>query len=138
VVVASVGNDLVGPLAWTADPICDGPDAVNEREQLSDVVAVPASQRDHQRYPSGVHQQVVLGAGASAVNRRRPGQATLEERGCGLSLRPPRPVDPAYGVQAAEKFAVDLGSTEERVLISVNKYKARLASLRQILDKEFS
>jgi hypothetical protein len=81
---------------------------------------------------------VLLGAGASAVNRRRPGQATLEERGCGLSLRPPRPVDPAYGVQAAEKFAVDLGSTEERVLISVNKYKARLASLRQILDKEFS
>jgi hypothetical protein len=53
---------------------------------------------------------VVLGAGASAANRRRPGQATLEERGCGLSLRPQRPVDPAYGVQAAEKFAVDLAA----------------------------
>jgi hypothetical protein len=36
------------------------------------------------------------------------------------------------------KIASILGSTEERVLISVNKYKARLASLRQILDKEFS
>jgi hypothetical protein len=34
---------------------------------------------------------------------------------------------------------VDLGSsTEERVLISVNKHKARLVSLRQILDEEFS
>jgi hypothetical protein len=36
------------------------------------------------------------------------------------------------------RSSVDLGSTEERVLISVNKYKARLASLRQILDEEFS
>ena len=45
------------------------------------------------------------------------------------STTPPRPVDLADGVQAAENFAVDLGSTEERVLISVNKYKARFASL---------
>jgi hypothetical protein len=36
------------------------------------------------------------------------------------------------------KIARILGSTEELVLISVNKYKARLASLRQILDEEFS
>jgi hypothetical protein len=35
-------------------------------------------------------------------------------------------------------LAVDLGSTEERVLISVNKYKAHLASLPQTLDEEFS
>ena len=43
-VVASVGNDLVRPLAWTADPTCDGRDAVHEREQLSDVVAVSVRQ----------------------------------------------------------------------------------------------
>jgi hypothetical protein len=35
-------------------------------------------------------------------------------------------------------LAVDLGSTEERVLISVNKYKAHLASLPQTLDEAFS
>jgi hypothetical protein len=78
VVVAPVGDDLVGPLAWTADPTYDGRDPVNEQEQLSDVVAVPASQRDRQRYPGGVHHQVVLGAGAIAVNPRRPGQAPLK------------------------------------------------------------
>ena len=106
VVIAPVGGDPVGSLAWAADLASNGHDAFDEREQLSDVVAVPARQRDRQRQPGGVHQQVVLGAGASAVNRRRPGQATLEERGCGLSLRPPRPVDPASGVRAAKKFAV--------------------------------
>ena len=82
---------------------------------------------------------MVLGAGASAVNRRRPGQAALRNADVARVYDPPRPVDPADGVQAAENFAVDLGSsTEERVLISVNKHKARLVSLRQILDEEFS
>jgi hypothetical protein len=80
----------------------------------------------------------VLGAGASAVNRRRPGQATLRNADVARVYDPQRPVDPADGFQAAENFAVDLGSTEERVLISVNKHKARLVSLRQILDEEFS
>jgi hypothetical protein len=40
--------------------------------------------------------------------------------------------------KAVRKIARILGSTEERVLISVDKYKARSASLRQILDEEFS
>ena len=44
VVVAPVGDDLVGQLP---DLACNGHDAVDER-QLSDVIAVPARQRDRQ------------------------------------------------------------------------------------------
>ena len=72
-IVAPVGDDPVRPLARSPDLACDGRDAVDEREQLSNVVAVPARQSDRQRHPSGVRQQVMLGAGASAVNRREPG-----------------------------------------------------------------
>ena len=98
-VVAPVGDDLVGPLAWTSDPTCDGRDAVHEREQLSDVVAVPA------------RQVTVSGTPAASTSRwcLEPVRARSTSEG---PIRPPS--------------------------ISVNKYKARLASLRQVLDEEFS
>jgi hypothetical protein len=35
VVIAPVGNDLVEPLARSPNLACDGRDAVDEREQLS-------------------------------------------------------------------------------------------------------
>ena len=47
VVVAPVGDDLVGPLTQLPDLACNGHDAVDER-QLSDDIAVPARQRDRQ------------------------------------------------------------------------------------------
>jgi hypothetical protein len=63
-------------------------DAVDEREQLGNVVAVPARQRDRQGQACRVHQQVVLGAYAGTVNRRGPGQPPLEEHGRGSSPLP--------------------------------------------------
>ena len=100
------GDDSVGRLVEPADLAWVGRAAVEDRKRLGNVVAVPTRQSARQRHFGRVDQQVVLGAGAGAVNRRRPAQASLEERGCGLSLRPPRLVDLPGGVQAAEKFAV--------------------------------
>ena len=79
-VVAAVGDQPVGALAGAANPAADGGDAVDERQQLGDVVAVAAGQRDGQRDAACVDQQAVLGAQAGAVNRRGPGQSPLEER----------------------------------------------------------
>jgi hypothetical protein len=52
---------------------------------------------------------VVFGTGASALNRRWPAQTSLEGRGCGLSLRPPRPVDPnstVFEQQRSSRFTL--------------------------------
>ncbi len=84
VVVAAVGDEAVGSLAGPADLAADGGDAVDEGQQLGDVVAVAGGQRDGQRDAVAVDQQAVLGAQAGAVNRRGPGESPLEERGCGL------------------------------------------------------
>jgi hypothetical protein len=97
---------IAGPLGGDPAALCNGHDAVDEREQLSDVVAVPDPQSDRQRYPGGVHQQVVLRAGASAVNRRRPVRPPLKGADVARVHDSPQPVDPARGVQAAEKTAV--------------------------------
>jgi len=75
VVIAAVGDQPLGALARAARLAADRPDAVDERQQLRDVVALPAGQADGQRNPARIGQQVVLGAGAGTVNRRRPGQA---------------------------------------------------------------
>jgi hypothetical protein len=104
--VAQIGDDSVVPLVEPADLTLVARAAVEDQTRLGNVVAVPTRQSARQRRPGRVHQWVVLGAGAGAVNRRRPAQASLEERGCGLSLRPPRPVDPPGSVQPAEKLAV--------------------------------
>jgi hypothetical protein len=87
-VVAPIGDDSVGPLVEPADLAWVGRAAVEDQKRLGNVVAVPTCQSARQRHPGRLEQQVVLGAGAGAVNRRRLGQASLEERGCGLSLRP--------------------------------------------------
>ncbi len=57
-VVAAVGNHTFGAEAGVADLAAHWPDAIDERQQLGDVIAVAAS----------------LGAQAGAVNRRGPGQ----------------------------------------------------------------
>jgi hypothetical protein len=46
VVVAAVGVQALGSSRWTADESSDRWDAVDERDELSDVVAVPAGERD--------------------------------------------------------------------------------------------
>jgi hypothetical protein len=84
VVIATVGQDAIGALARPADLARDRADRVDQRQQLGDVVAVAAGQRDRQRNPVAVGQQVVLGAGAGPVNWRGPGLGPLEEHvdGC--------------------------------------------------------
>jgi len=76
VVIAAVGEQPVGLLAWTAWLAGDRPcvQVLEERDQLCDVVAVAAGQRDRERDPGRVDEQVVLGAGAATIDRGRPGQ----------------------------------------------------------------
>ena len=78
VVIAAVGDELVGPLAGAANLAADRPDAVDEGQKLGDVVAVTAGQRRGQRDAGGVGQEVVLGARSATVNGRRPGSGPLE------------------------------------------------------------
>jgi hypothetical protein len=88
VVIAAVGDQAVGAQTRPARLAADRSRPVDERQQLGDVVAVPAGQRDGQRDPRTVAEQMVLGARSATVNRRRPGQGPLEERGCGCRPRP--------------------------------------------------
>jgi hypothetical protein len=90
VVVAAVGDQAVGAHPGPAELAAHRADAVDERQQLGDVVAMPAGEADGQRDAGTVDQQMMLGAGAAAVNRRGPGQSPLEERGYGCR-RPPMP-----------------------------------------------
>lgn len=62
VVIASIGQQPVGLLARTATPAFHRPAAqiLEQRDQLSDVVAVPTGQRDRKRDATGVDEQVVL------------------------------------------------------------------------------
>jgi hypothetical protein len=69
VVVATVSDQDAGLAAWATDATADRWDRVQWRDQLHDVVAVPAGQGDHQRYPDRVGQDVMLGSGPAPVDR---------------------------------------------------------------------
>jgi hypothetical protein len=62
VVIASVGEEPVGLLAWPSHLAGHGPavEVFDQRDQLRDVVAVPASQPDGERDAARVDEQVVL------------------------------------------------------------------------------
>jgi len=47
---------------------------LEQRNQLRDVVAVAAGERDDERDARGVDEQVVLGTGAATIDRGGPGQ----------------------------------------------------------------
>src|SRR4051812_15604693 len=70
VVVAPVGEQLPRSPAWPAAPATDRRHGVDQRDQLSHVVAVAAGEGDRERNAAGVADQMVLGAGTSAVDRR--------------------------------------------------------------------
>jgi hypothetical protein len=69
VVVAAVADDDVGALAWSADQSCHRGDALQQRDQLGDVVAVAARERVGERDHGGVDEEMVLGAGSAPVDR---------------------------------------------------------------------
>jgi hypothetical protein len=62
VVIATVGQQPIGLLAWPSDLAGDRPavEVFDQRQQLGDVVALPAGEGDRQRDAAGVDQQMVL------------------------------------------------------------------------------
>lgn len=62
VVIATVGEEPVWLLAWPSDLPGDWPavEVFDQRQQLGDIVAVPAGQADRQRDARRVDEQMVL------------------------------------------------------------------------------
>ncbi len=71
VVVATIGGDAVGSPTRPAGPATNRWDALEERDQLGDVVAVAARNCPGERDPACVDQEVVLGAVSGSINRAR-------------------------------------------------------------------
>jgi hypothetical protein len=71
VVVATVGGDPVGPSTRAADLAADRRDALDQREQLGDVVAVAAGDGPGERDPGRVYEKVMLRAVSGSINRAR-------------------------------------------------------------------
>ena len=71
VVVAAVGDEQVGPPARSSGTTLDGWNAVEQRLELGDVVAVGAGQRPGKWDAGCVDEEVVLGARTAAVDRAR-------------------------------------------------------------------
>jgi hypothetical protein len=69
VVVAAVGDQRPRPSPRSADSAANGWHAVEQLEQLRDVVAVAAGERPGERDPAPVYKQVVLAAGPAPVDR---------------------------------------------------------------------
>jgi hypothetical protein len=71
VVVAAVGGDAVGTTPRPAHLAAHRRHALDQRDQLGDVVAVAARNRPGEREPGRVDQEVVLGAVSGSINRAR-------------------------------------------------------------------
>jgi hypothetical protein len=69
VVVAAVGDHRQRSAPRPTDAAADGRHAVEQLEQLGDVVAVAAGERPGERDPAAVYEQVVLAACPAAVDR---------------------------------------------------------------------
>ena len=70
-VVAAVGAQTLRPLTRPADEASNRRHRVEQRDQLGDVVAVPAGKREGEREPGRIDEEVVLGAGSASVHRAR-------------------------------------------------------------------
>ena len=60
VVIAAVCQHSIGSPLRVATPAAHRPDRVDQRQQLSDIVAMPAGQADRQRNPGRIGQEMVL------------------------------------------------------------------------------
>lgn len=76
VVVAAIGAEPVRAAARSADLAANRRDAVDERDQLSTVVAVAAGERPGKRDPSRIDEEVVLRPVSGSVNRARARRGT--------------------------------------------------------------
>jgi hypothetical protein len=59
-VITAVGDHSLRALSRSATLARDRPDAIDQRQQLRDVVAVPAGQRDRKRHTGSVDMEVML------------------------------------------------------------------------------
>ena len=73
VVVAAVGDHRVGAASRPADASAYRWHPVEQRQQLSDVVAVAAGQRPGQRQAAAVYEEVLLAARPAPVDRAGTG-----------------------------------------------------------------
>jgi hypothetical protein len=69
VVVTAVGDQRAGPASRAADAAAHGRYAVEQLEQLGDVVAVAAGERPGERDPAAVYEEMVLAARSAAIDR---------------------------------------------------------------------
>ena len=69
VVVAAVGDHAVGPSPRPTDATANGWHAVEQLEQLGDVVAVAAGERPRQRDAAAVYEEMLLAAAPAPVDR---------------------------------------------------------------------
>ena len=68
VVVTAVGDQRPRSASWPTDPATDRRHAVEQVEQLREVVAVAAGERPGERDPAAVYEEVVLAAQAAAID----------------------------------------------------------------------
>jgi hypothetical protein len=71
VVVAAVGEQPRGPSARPSDSAAHRRHALDQRDQLRDVVAVSTRDRPGKRDPGRVYEKVMLGAVSGSINRAR-------------------------------------------------------------------
>jgi hypothetical protein len=71
VVVATVGGHTLGTASRLADTSAHRRHALEQRDQLGDVVAVAARDAPGEREPRRVDQEMVLGAVSGSINRAR-------------------------------------------------------------------
>jgi len=69
VVVAAVGDDAVGAMSGPAGAATYRWHAVEQREQLRDVIAIPAGERPGQRDAAAVYEEMMLTAATASVDR---------------------------------------------------------------------
>ena len=75
VVIAAVGDQTVGTATRPADAATHGRHGVEQRDQLSDVVAVAAGQAPGEWEAAAVDEEVMLGARPAAIDRAWTGLA---------------------------------------------------------------
>lgn len=71
VVVSAVGVQPLWPVPGSASQSSYAGDRIEKRDQLGDVVPVPAGQRGSERGAAVIDEYMVLGAGTASVDRRR-------------------------------------------------------------------
>jgi hypothetical protein len=71
VVVGAVGRDPLGTSTRPADAATHRRDAIDERDQLGDVVSVAARECPRERDARRVDEEMVLGAVSGSINRAR-------------------------------------------------------------------